>query len=274
MHMGASRIGSDLIRVRNELAYELVRDEWELLLAIGSGPTRVEDAARSLSTDAATIARRVQLLEQHGLVVRIDGAGYQLVPAFYERQEGMSSCLRDLFLRRLLGESAPPVAGSARVGLGGAAALKALIARGDAEVLPQVVALANRPESDRSERFAVFFAAAECPEAGEGPVQPYDGRGFREQLLRILKAAATARSLDPRTESAYLWFAEMRTDPEIAGEIGELFERFIDEAQPSRHPHEAGHGAAVFAVLPASVHTQRPIEANTTAARGFMQGEV
>lgn len=274
MQVSASKIGSDLIRVRDELAYELVRDEWELLLAIGSGPTRVEDAARALSLETAAIARRVQLLEQHGLVARISDAGYQLVPAFYERQEGMSSCLRDLFLRRLLGESAPPVAGSARVGLGGAEALKALIARGDAEVLPQVVALANRPESERSERFAVFFAAAECPEAGASPVQPYDGRGFREQLLRILKAAATARSLDPRTDSAYLWFAEMRTDPEIAVEIGDLFERFIDEARPSRHSHEAGDGAAVFAVLPASVHTQRPIEATALSVRGSMQGEV
>jgi len=271
MHTSASKIGSDLIRVRDELAYELVRDEWELLLAIGSGPTRVEDAARALAVDVAAVGKRVKLLEQHGLVARVDGAGYQLVPAFYERREGMSSCLRDLFLRRLLGESAPPVAGSARIGLGGAHALKALIARGDADVLPQVVALANRPESERSERFAVFFAAADCPDAGTTPVQPFDGRGFREQLLRVLKSAATARSLEPQTDSAYLWFAEMRTDPEIALEIGDLFERFISEAEPHHQP--TGHGAAVFAVLPASMHTQAMI-GGAMPATGLLQGEV
>lgn len=271
MQTSASRIGSDLIRVRDELAYELVRDEWELLLAIGSGPTRVEDAARAVAADPMAVGKRVKLLEQHGLVARVDGAGYQLVPAFYERQEGMSSCLRDLFLRRLLGESAPPVAGCARVGLGGAQALRALITRGDIDVLPQVVALANRPETERSERFAVFFAAADCPDAATTAVQPYDGRGFRDQLLRVLKAAATAKSLEPRTDSAYLWFAEMRTDPEVALEIGDLFERFIGEAEPHHQP--PGHGAAVFAVLPASMHTQAMIGGALPATDPF-QGEV
>jgi len=257
--------------VRDELAWELVRDEWELLLAVGSGPTTVEAAARTLSTTATNVAKRMKLLSQHGLVTLtplVDGAeAYKLVPAFYERREGMSSYLRDLVLRRLQDGAAPPLAGRARLGLGGPASLEALIVKAETELFPAVVSLANRPESDRSERFSLFFATADSPDAGSAPVQPYDGRGFRDQLLRVLKSAATAKSLAPDTRSAYLWVAEMRADPEVAVEIGELFERFLESlssgsgsgngtgavAAPAGLPK---HGAAAFAVLPASLHRQ------------------
>lgn len=260
--------------VRDELAWELVRDEWELLLAVGSGPTTIEAAARTLATATAGVAKRMKLLLQHGLVTTVpatDGANgaesFRLVPAFYERREGMSSYLRDLVLRRLQDGAAPPLAGRARLSLGGPEALEAVIVKAERELFPAVVSLANRPESDRSERFSLFFAAADSPDAGNAPVLAYDGRGFREQLLRVLKSAATAKSLAPETRSAYLWVAEMRADPEVAVEIGELFERFLESlhtgsghgtgahavAAPASSPM---HGAAAFAVLPASHHRQ------------------
>lgn len=245
--------------VKDELAWELVRDEWELLLAIGSGPTTVDQAARALEKAPQSIERRVKLLAQHGLISPVDEAAeatsFRLVPAFYERREGMSSYLRDLVLRRVQDGSAPPLAGRARLSLGGGASLQAVIARAEAELFPAVVSLASRPESERSERFSLFFAVADSPDAGSSPVLPFDGRGFREQLLRVLKAAATAKSLDPETRSAYLWVAEMRTDPEVAVEIGDLFDRFLEslssESTPAASSSRPSHGAAAFAVLPA-----------------------
>ncbi len=235
------------MRVRDELAWELVRDEWELLLAIGSGPTDAATAAQALEVPAAQVEKRMALLERHGLVARAE-AGYSLVPAFYERREGMSSYVRDLVLRRLQEESAPPLAGRARLDVGGLSALTSLIARGEAELFPAVVDLANRPESPKSRRFSVFFAAAECP--GLTASAASAAVVFRTQLLDVLKAAATARSLDPEAKNAYLWVAEMRVDPDVATEVGELFERFLDTVPSS--PSQAGSGAAVFAVLPAA----------------------
>lgn len=246
--------------VKDELAWELVRDEWELLLAIGSGPTTVAQAARSLEKAPQSIERRVKLLAQHGLISpavdsegRDAGASFRLVPAFYERREGMSSYLRDLVLRRVQDGAAPPLAGGARLALGGPTALEGVIARAEAELFPTVVSLASRPESERSERFSLFFAVADSPDAGSVAVQPFDGRGFREQLLRVLKAAATARSLEPDTRAAYLWVAEMRTDPEVAVEIGDLFDRFLESlpSVPTAGSSRSAHGAAAFAVLPA-----------------------
>jgi len=226
--------------VRDELAWELVRDEWELLLAIGSGPTSVDAAAKAVEAPLAQVQKRVGLLAQHGLVAKSD-LGFSLVPAFYERREGMSSYVRDLVLRRLQDEAAPPLAGKARLDLGSAEALATIIGRAEAELFPAVVELANRPESDQSRRFSVFFAAAELATPGED-------ESFKTRLLDVLKAAATAKSLDPESKSAYLWVAEMRVDPEVAVEVGELMERHLDAVSHSR----TGSGAAVFAVLPAS----------------------
>ncbi len=232
--------------VRDELAWELVRDEWELLLAIGSGPTSAEVAASSLGLDLRGVEGRIEVLERHGVVAENDG-GYALVPALYERREGMSSYLRDLVLRRLQADSTPPLAGGVSVGLGGASELRALIERAELTVLPRVVALASLPEGKHAERFSVFFAVADAPEASAAEA------GFRQQLLSVLRASAMQRSQDPQTRSAYLWVAEMRTNPETAVAVGEAFQGFCDSL-----PHATvGAGAAVFAVLPATAPSRR-----------------
>lgn len=228
--------------VTDELTWELVRDEWELLLAIGSGPTSAAAAATALSVPVGGVVGRIALLERHGLV-RPVGAGFGLVAAFYERREGMSSYLRDLVLRRLEAGDAPPIAGVVRTDLGSPAALEALLARAEESLYPAVVTAANRPESDKSERFSVFFAAAaDCP-----IVRAADGDRFLSELLCVLRAAASQRSQSPSTRSAYLWIAEMRVDPEVASEIGELFEDFISDA-----PSGDGRGAAGFAIVPSA----------------------
>ena len=229
-------------KVADELTWELVRDEWELLLAIGSGPTAVDAAAAALGASARDIERRVQLLEQHGLV-RATADGYGLVAAFYERREGMSSYLRDLVLRRLQSGDAPPIAGRVRMDIGSAESVAALLARGEETLYPAVVEAANRPESARSERFSVFFAAAaECPLDRSA-----EGDTFLTELLCVLRAAAAQRSETPATRSAYLWIAEMRVDPEVAVEIGEFFDAFLDAA-----PALPGGGAAAFAIVPSA----------------------
>ncbi|MCB9733301.1 MAG: MarR family transcriptional regulator [Deltaproteobacteria bacterium] len=235
--------------VADELTWELVRDEWELLLAVGSGPTSVAAAAAALALGAPAVGRRLALLERHGLVRRVPaGAGpeelaYGLVPAFYERREGMSSYLRDLVLRRLQDGDAPPIAGLVRTDLGSAEALAAVLATAEERLYPAVVDAASRPESDRSERFSVFFAAAaDCP-----IVHAADKDLFLSELLCVLRAAAAQRTQDAETRSAYLWIAEMRVDPEVAADIGDLFESFLTPL-----PALPGQGAAGFAIVPSA----------------------
>jgi biotin operon repressor len=244
-------------RVRDELAWELVRDEWELLLAIGSGPTTVAQAAGNLGLEPARVDKRIDRLRDHGLIAATPH-GYQLVPAFYERREGMSSYLRDLVLRRVQAGTAAPVAGRARCGLGSAEDIARIIASAESAVLPEVVALANRPESPRSERFSVFLACASTLEGAEARAAFSREASFRDRLLAVLRAAATARSLNPETRSAYLWVAEMRTDPEVAAAIGDLLERFTDGLETA--PDPSSEGCIAFAILPAALHPQRQSE--------------
>jgi hypothetical protein len=250
-------------RVNDELAWELVRDEWELLLAIGSGPTTSSQAAQALELGVDKIDKRIARLLDKNLVRAVDGAGFELVPAFYERREGMSSYLRDLVLRRLTDtqSASAPISTRYRGALGDKRLMAAHIARAERHLFPEVVALANRAESDRSERFSVFFAFADmehAPKSQDKRDGDFGSAGrlsppgeFRGQLLSVLQAAATARSLDPATRSSYLWVAEMKTDPEVAQEIGDLLERFVDTL-PTDDIAEgsAGIGALAFAVMP------------------------
>lgn len=237
-------------RVRDELAWELVRDEWDLLLAIGSGPTSVATAAAALGRSRGATELAVGLLESHGLVRALDG-GYTLVPAFYERREGMASYLRDIVLDRLRADTSPPLAGSFLGGFNGQSDLEAFIRRAELELLPAVVDLASQPESDASERFSVIFAVAD-----EVPPETVS-TGFRSQLLEVLKSAAAIRSLDPERKSAYLWVAEMRTDPHIAGDVGDTMQRFFDGFPSLPSSSSDGNGAAVFAVLSAPGRMRR-----------------
>jgi hypothetical protein len=229
--------GQGVARVRDELVWELVRDEWELLLAIGSGPTSPEAAAAMTGRAPEEVSEAIARLAVRG-VVRADDGGYSLVPAFYERREGMASYLRDVVLGRLGAGAAPPVAGLVEVGVGDAAAVEALIREAEEALLPEVVRLASAPESEASERFSLIFAVA----AGDGVVR---SEGLRGRLLDLLRAAAAGRTLDPHGKSAYLWAAEMRADPTVAMAIGERLQAFLG----GRGAAGSRAGAAGFAVL-------------------------
>lgn len=233
-------------RVADEAAWELLRDEWELLLAIGSGPTRLQTAAARLDLVVDRgLERRVALLVEHGLVEEREG-GLGLVPAYHQRQEGMASYLRDLVLSRVDVGGAPPLGGAVRFGLGREADVERLLRRADADLFPGVVEAASRPETDRSTRFlAVFVAAGDCP----GPAAaPAGSRGFRrEDLLRVLRTAAAERARGVATTSSKVWVAEMRVDPEVAHAVAERMEAFLAAA-----PEAPGPGAAAFAVWPVS----------------------
>lgn len=233
------------VRVADELRWDLLRDEWDLLLAVGAGPTSAEVAARRLGEDAADVQDRIDLLVEHELLDRREG-GYSLVQVFHQRQEGMASYLRDLVMRRVDLTGIAPLAGRYRHGLGGIAELSALLERADEELFPKVVELANQPETDESRRFSVYFAVAhDCPPASEAGESAPDR--FLREFLRILRTAAVQRSPSDASPGAKLWVAEMRVDPEVAFDIGDVFETFLTETPRA---DAVGTGACVYAILP------------------------
>lgn len=227
-----------LPRVSDELAWELLRDEWELLLAIGAGPTPAEEAARRLGECPEGVTSRVEVLVEHGLVREVDG-GLALVPAFHTRQEGMSSYLRELVLERVDLAGAVPVGAAVRWGLPPGDALRSMVGRAERSLLPWVVTAASEPESDESERFlAVFAVAGACPPPAE--------LGDRVSgVLRILRAAALERSSGAPDTGSKLWVAEMSVTPHVATGISEAMNTFL-----ARVPEGSGPGAATFAVWP------------------------
>ena len=234
--------------VSDEIAWELLRDEWELLMAIGSGPTSVSAVAQRLGEPVSIVAPRIELLVRFGLVEGQE-TGYRLVPACHQRQEGMGSYLRDLVFKRIDPAGAPPIIARVRFDVGGEGDLKGLLAKAEGEVLPSVAAAASRPESDRSQRFLMIVAvAASCPprepECLDSTGVPVHGDAVPE-VLRVIRSAAIERSREETAATAKLWVAEMRVDPEVADEIVETMEAFVASA-----PSVSGRGAAAYALWP------------------------
>ena len=88
-------------RVADEEIYEVLRDEWNLLLAIGTGPTGRSTVLERIGEQPHDLDERLQLLIDVGLAERTEDGRYATIPAIHQRQEGMSSCLRDLVIKRL-----------------------------------------------------------------------------------------------------------------------------------------------------------------------------
>ena len=114
--------------VSDEIAWELLRDEWELLMAIGSGPTSLELASERLGEPVRTVTSRIELLVEYGLVEG-DVDGLRLVPACHQRQEGMGSYLRDLVFKRIDPAGPPPIVARVRYDVGARPDLAALLNR-------------------------------------------------------------------------------------------------------------------------------------------------
>jgi hypothetical protein len=234
--------------VSDEIAWELLRDEWELLMAIGSGPTSLTLASERLGEPTLTVTPRLDLLVRYGLV-EVDVEGFRLVPACHQRQEGMGSYLRDLVFKRIDPGGPPPIVARVRYDVGGKADLEALLSRAESEFFPSVAAAASRPESPRSERFLMIVAvAASCPPVA---VNLLDLNGVPStcdvvpDVLRVIRSAAIERSRTETADTAKLWVAEMRVDPDVADEIVESMEAFVASAPPV-----SGRGAAAFALWP------------------------
>jgi hypothetical protein len=255
-----------LPQVADEIAWDLLRDEWELLMAVGSGPTPAPEVARRAGEEIGAVIPRLGLLAEHGLL-RASDEGYRLVTVDHQRQEGMSSYVRDLVLRRIELGGAPPVGAQVRFDVGGPGDLGEIVRLAEDELLPRVVTRANAPETERSQRFLLVIAV--CGRCQPPDFEHLDAQGVLHgaelvpQVLRVVRGAAIERSRSTTREAAKLWVAEMRVDPEVADDIIEDVTRFMGTV-----PAVSGTGAAAFAVWPVA---QRPADAPPGLVGG--QGE-
>lgn len=238
-----------LERVSDEIAWDLLRDEWELLMAVGSGPTTGDVAAERVAEPVDAVTPRLELLVEHGLLRRSGTDGYTLVTADHQRQEGMSSYVRDLILRRIQLGGPPPLHAQVRFDVGAHADLGAIVARAETELFPAVAERASQPETDRSERFLLVLAlSTDCARPDTDVVDDHGmmhGSELVPHVLRVVRSAAVERARSETTETAKLWVAEMRVDPEIADQIIDQVEQFIRTV-----PGVSGTGAAAFGVWP------------------------
>jgi len=246
--MNNKRDNGDASEVSEELVWELVRDEWELLLAVGAGPTQASEVAELLGENVSNVVPRLALLTQHG-VVSEGPEGYKMLRVFHRRQEGMASYLRALVLKRLDFRAHEPVAGVVADGLGDRESASRLLMHAERVVFPRVIELASEPEPSNSARYSVVLALtsdSEHDSAEEGLIHA-ESPGFSEALLRVVRSAAVQRIKPDRAEGAKLWVAEMRTSPAVAAEVGRMLSQFVDDA-----PKSAGSSSVGFVVMPLS----------------------
>lgn len=244
--------------VSDELAWELLRDEWELLLAVGNGPTSVERVASGLGLDATShedLQERLQLLASHGVVYAHNGA-FGLVSALHVRQEGMASFLKDLVIKRLqLGKEEPFAVGYRHL-MGPATSstngMRPILAAAETRLFPGVFEALQAPALG-DHRQAVTFIFAVASDLGDVEVSN-DLDGF----MAVLRAAARERSSELTREGADLKLADTRNDMADVQRVAHLCEQFL-----AGTPETSGSGAVAYAVL------LRPIScADSGDARG------
>jgi hypothetical protein len=228
------------VTVADELTYELLRDEWELLLTIGTGPTSTEEIVSRTGAFSEGLKQRLSLLTHTGLIAK-KPEGYCSVPAIHQRQESMSSCLRDLVIRRLELGRELPLAGQVSHHLGTEEDVMRLIAAANQNLLPEVYATASPPATSTSKRYAIFFAVA-----SHGPTELHDEEPtVVGPLLGLLKQAAIERAQEKTRGGSKLWIADVRTEMATANRIGELFSEFL---RPTVSVASTG-GMAGFAII-------------------------
>jgi len=228
-------------RCADELVWELLRDEWELLLTIGAGPTTLAQMASRTGTPATDLAPRLVELATSGLV-QDRGDGWSLVPTVYERQEGMSSYIRELVLDRIdFASGVPALSTAVAVGTGDEEGLRALHVVADETVLARVVDLASVPEPANAQRFVVVLAAT--------TMAMKEALGSQEALLWTLRGASIQRARGEAQGLARVWVAEMLVAPTVAQTIAELMESFVVRQEPAEFSGVIVSG--VWAVQPA-----------------------
>lgn len=211
-------------RRADEVGWDLLRDEWDLLLAIGSGPTGLKALVSRVGGSAASLLSRINRLTAHGLLFE-GPEGWGLVSVVYERQEAMSSYLRELVLDRVAKGGAEPVEMAACAGTGAASGLRDVHREADESVLRQVVEIASMPEPDDAERFIVVFAAMTLPVGAEGKTPA--------RVMSTLRGAALQRSRGEDEGLARMWLAEMCVSPSAAVWIGEILASFVSRRDPA-----------------------------------------
>jgi hypothetical protein len=228
-------------KVEDETVYEFLRDEWELLLAVGTGPTERSVVVSRLGHEPTDLDRRLAILEEVGLL-SITESRYAIIPAIHQRQEGMSSCLRDLVIRRMELGDEEPFAYCVRSGLGTASAIEGLIKKLDEHVIPKAYNLGSVQAEESSKRYLMVFAAASG--APGSTIVGVNMDETTEPLIRLLRQAAIERSSGSTKASAKLWIADVHVNEDVALHIGKLFEEFLVES-----PSQGGTGSAGFAII-------------------------
>lgn len=240
------------VRLSDETTYDILRDEWELLLAIGSGPTDLATVCERFGSRPGNLDARLAVLREVGLV-RTEGRHYALVPAFHQRQEGMSSCVRDLLILRMHRGGELPLAYQVREGCGSAGAVRAFIQRLEREALPNAFGHADVPAGATSGRYTIVFAVA----TGDASLSRAGDRDDEttEGLVRLLRQAASERSQPQLREGAKLWMADVRIDEANAHAIADEFRGALDH-----WPADEGTGSAGFAVFEHGPPQRRSME--------------
>ncbi|MEC9071673.1 MAG: hypothetical protein VX938_04800 [Myxococcota bacterium] len=217
----------------DEIAWDLLRDEWEVLMAVGTGPTSLADLVDRTAVAEPELTDRLSVLVDHGLL-KLESEGYGLIPVVHRRQEGMASYLDDLVLSRI-DPDGPHEALVTRGGDGPASGLARFHTILDEEVFPRVVELASSG-SPESQRYVIVYIAAS--EEGLAVAEGASSAGF----LQVLRAGALERSSRP-DGPARVWVAEISVEPAIAEQITRLLVGAVDEV-----PRESFGGALTLGV--------------------------
>ena len=207
-------------RRADEAVWDLLRDEWDLLLAIGVGPTSLDTIVSRVGGSPSSLSSRIARLTTYGMLSETSD-GWSLVSVVYERQESMSSYLRELVLDRVATGGAEPIEIAVCAGTGAQAGLIEIHREADATVLSQVVEIASVPEPDDAERFIVVFAATTLAVRNQGTIQA--------RAMDALRGAALQRASGEAEGIARMWLAEMRVSPSAAMLIGERLTAFVDQ---------------------------------------------
>ena len=202
--------------VSDEVIWDLLRDEWELLLALGNGSRTLEQIRDLSGVDSLGLERRLDVLVECGLL-EMDTQGYRLLPLVHRRRESMSTYLNELVLSRIDLKSSP-IEITSRVGHGNAGGLAVLHGALDDEVFPQIVELATGEESETAERYLLVFAATTTSDVAAL------GGASVAGFLQVLRASALERTRDEENDAseARVWVAEMNVEPTVATQIARL----------------------------------------------------
>lgn len=233
----AMPIETSLPRIHDEIAWEFLRDEWDLLLAVGYGPTSVDTLSEATGVMPKELSVRLERLQSLGLVTRT-AAGFGLVPALHVRQEGMGSFLKDLIIKRLEFGQELPFAVGCRTFDGGADGVGSVVTRANAELFPRLFERLQAPVGDAEAVAVSFIFAATSKPCGSSAPTPLEG------FMTVLRSAAAEGIDDPQRQRSDLKVADTRNRMADVEDVVSLCDDFI--ATVSDAP---ASGAVAYALL-------------------------